>query len=130
MRRLMTIAAAVASIAGSAGLGETALAGSLPNAGVGGVANGALPLEESSIFLGRLQLLLVWQWLEWTWLVLVRLSVALWAMAGAAAMAGMAGAAAAVAAGMVVAGMVAAGTAVAAVGMVAAVVGMAAADIA
>ena len=52
MRRLATIAAAIASMAGSAGLGETALAGSLANAGLGGVADGALPLEKVQYFWG------------------------------------------------------------------------------
>jgi hypothetical protein len=46
MRRLMIIAAALASLAGSAEIGGSAQAGSLPNAGLGVLANEAFPLEE------------------------------------------------------------------------------------
>jgi hypothetical protein len=52
MRRLMTIAAAIVSIAGSAELGGSAQAGSIPNAGLGEVTNGALPLEQVQFYWG------------------------------------------------------------------------------
>lgn len=55
MRRLMTIAAAVASIAGSAEIGGSAQAGAMPNAGVGMAANGALPFEKVQYYGGGYQ---------------------------------------------------------------------------
>ena len=52
MRRLMTIAAAAASIAGSAEFGNNAQAASFPNASLGVAANAALPLEKVQYYWG------------------------------------------------------------------------------
>jgi uncharacterized cupredoxin-like copper-binding protein len=48
MRRLITIAAAVVSLAGSTEIGGSAHAGAMPNTGVGVAANGTLQLEPLS----------------------------------------------------------------------------------
>jgi len=52
MRQLMTIAAAIACIAGSAEIGGSAQAASIPNASPGVVVNGTLPLEKVQYFWG------------------------------------------------------------------------------
>jgi hypothetical protein len=52
MRRLITIAAAAASIAGGAELGGSAQAASIPNASLGLAANAVLPLEKVQYYWG------------------------------------------------------------------------------
>jgi hypothetical protein len=52
MRRLMTIAAAAASIVGSAEFGNNAQAASFPNASLGVAAIAALPLEKVQYYWG------------------------------------------------------------------------------
>jgi len=52
MRRLMSIAAAAATIAGSTAIGGSAQAGTVPDASLGMVTNTALPLEEVQFFWG------------------------------------------------------------------------------
>jgi hypothetical protein len=116
MRRLMIIAAAVASLAGSAEIGGSAQAGSLPNAGLGVLANGAFPLEEVQYAWGGRNYCWYgngWQGPGWYW---CGATPGVTALAGVAALAGMVGSGAA-APGVVAAGMVAVG--MAAVGMAA-----------
>jgi hypothetical protein len=74
--------------------------------------------------LGRLQLLLVWQRLEWTWLLLVWLPMALRLRLGRRLWVERL----ALVRGVVAGGVVAHGTAAVAIGMVAAVAGMAEAE--
>jgi len=50
MRRLTSIAAAVAFTAGGGEVGGSAQAGPMPNAVVGAAASAALPLEEVQFF--------------------------------------------------------------------------------
>jgi hypothetical protein len=76
MRRLMIIAAAVASLAGSAEIGGSAQAGSLPNAGLGVLANGALSLEEVQYAWGGRNYCWYGNGWQGTGLVLVRLRLA------------------------------------------------------
>ena len=52
MRRLMSIAAAAATIAGGTAIGGSAQAGTVPDASLGVVTNMALPLEEIQFFWG------------------------------------------------------------------------------
>jgi len=52
MRRLMSIAAAAATIAGGMAIGGSAQAGTVPDANLGVVTNTALPLEEIQFFWG------------------------------------------------------------------------------
>lgn len=129
MRRLMIIAAAVASLAGSAEIGGSAQAGSLPNAGLGVLANGALSLEEVQYAWGGRNYCWYgngWQGPGWYWCGYAWRN----GFAGVAALAGMVGSGAAaagmatpgaVAPGVVAAGMAAAGMAVEDAGTVAVV---------
>jgi hypothetical protein len=125
MRRLMTIAAAAASIAGSAGIDGSAQAGYIPNAGLGVMTSGALPLAQVQFFWGGYNYCCM-QRLEWTWLLLVGLPMAIRLRLGRRLCGGTVGAGVAatgmvaagmVAAGMVAAGMVAAGTVAASTGV-------------
>ncbi|MFZ3326619.1 MAG: hypothetical protein WA231_12290, partial [Methylocella sp.] len=56
--------------------GGNTRAAAIPNAAVATVASAAVPLQKGPIFLGRTQLVLVWQWLAGIRRVLVRLPLA------------------------------------------------------
>ncbi len=124
MRRSMIIAAAVASLAGSAEIGGSAQAGSLPNAGLGVLANGALSVQyawggRNYCWYGN-----GWQGPGWYWCGYAWRNGFGWG-GGVAGMVGSGAAAAGMATpGVVAAGMAAAG--MAAVGIAAA--GMAVED--